>query len=358
MANISYGVNIIPKTNNAYTLGNSDYKWSNIYTNQVNGINVADLNAVTDVQINSTSILSNGVANIPYASLDTFGVTKIASGYGLFVDTTYNTLKVSGADISTIKAGTHYYRPIVPVHQHESVFYGLAKAAGDSTQAASSNAVGTYTNNAKTAIQNMLGVAPIASPIFSGSITLGTRYSISQGINDKIGDYSLSIGYNNDAIADFSIAIGTYSLAYEPFSVAIGESVYAWGQSSFAFGKNIVAMYPLSVAIGQYSVSSDISNWATNTSYNVGDIVYSGSYTYRCKTAHTSSGDTFSKGELWEDEWGNAFVVGNGVDYNNLSNALTLHNSGRLSIKGNMYVNANADGSGGTLLAPIEVIRL
>lgn len=40
MANISYGVNILPKTNNAYTLGNSDYKWSNIYTTQLNGTNI------------------------------------------------------------------------------------------------------------------------------------------------------------------------------------------------------------------------------------------------------------------------------------------------------------------------------
>ena len=41
--------------------------------------------------------------------------------------------------------------------------YGLAKAAGDSTQSASSNVVGTYTDEAKVAIQKMLGVyrAPI-----------------------------------------------------------------------------------------------------------------------------------------------------------------------------------------------------
>ena len=43
MANISYGVNIIPKTNNAYTLGNSSYKWSNIYSVQLNGTNISDL---------------------------------------------------------------------------------------------------------------------------------------------------------------------------------------------------------------------------------------------------------------------------------------------------------------------------
>lgn len=280
------------------------------------------------------------------ATTTEFGLIKV--GNGLEINSGAGIISTNNASDGSIKLGSSTSQVLNPARQHLAVFYGLAKAAGDSTQAASSNTVGTYTDNAKTSIQNMLSVAPIASPIFSGSITLGTRYSISQEINDKIGDCSLSIGYNNDAMANSSIAIGAYSFAFEPYSVAIGESTYAWGQSSFAFGNSIVAMYPFSVAIGRYGVSNSISNWATNTSYNVGDIVYSGSYTYRCKTAHTSSGDTFSKGELWEDEWGNAFVVGNGVDYNNLSNALTLHNSGRLSIKGDMYVNANADGSGGT----------
>lgn len=36
MANMTFGVNLIPKTNNTYTLGNSDNKW-NIYTNTING---------------------------------------------------------------------------------------------------------------------------------------------------------------------------------------------------------------------------------------------------------------------------------------------------------------------------------
>lgn len=40
----------------------------------------------------------------------------------------------------------------------ESTFYGLAKAAGDTTQSQSSNAVGTYTDEAKAAIQNMFGL--------------------------------------------------------------------------------------------------------------------------------------------------------------------------------------------------------
>jgi len=61
-----------------------------------------------------------------------------------------------------IKYGTNKWNPIVSEHQHESTFYGLAKAAGDSTQSQSNNAVGTYTTEAKAAIRSMLGAAASA----------------------------------------------------------------------------------------------------------------------------------------------------------------------------------------------------
>ena len=335
MANISYGVNLLPKTNNAYTLGNSDYKWSNIYTVQLNGINVEDLgtsdlattttpglmsaadkakldtlsafnatdytvniattdwvnnsytwtnSAVTstayiivnftesvkdyvkgtldytkvtggvqfnvestptgtitlvigvidgasgtsasgggadiddtvtalnktwssskideqviisstqpsttsnklwisndtgtevtvptysefttaingkvdDVQVNGTSIVNNGIANLPIPDESNFGVVKIKDGgyYGLqALSTGYIT--TSPATDNQVKGGTEAWRLINPMRQHLSTFYGLAKAAGDSTQSASSNAVGNYTPEAKIAIQKMLGV--------------------------------------------------------------------------------------------------------------------------------------------------------------------------------------------------------
>ena len=42
MANMNFGVNILPKANNTYSLGNSDYKW-NIYANTINGANLTNL---------------------------------------------------------------------------------------------------------------------------------------------------------------------------------------------------------------------------------------------------------------------------------------------------------------------------
>lgn len=67
-------------------------------------------------------------------------------------------LKTNIADDAQVKTGADMYNIIAPSNAHAASFYGLAKAAGDTTQSQSNNAVGTYTDQAKTAIQNMLGV--------------------------------------------------------------------------------------------------------------------------------------------------------------------------------------------------------
>ena len=114
-----------------------------------------------DVQINGTSIVNNGVANIPMASNSTPGVVKVmGSILGIQINSGF--LGVVGANSADIKSSSATTAaPILPIHQHESAFYGLAKAAGDTTQSASSNAVGTYTDEAKAAIKTMLGIDTI-----------------------------------------------------------------------------------------------------------------------------------------------------------------------------------------------------
>lgn len=96
---------------------------------------------VTDVQVNGSSVVNASVANVPIGSTD-------ANGYGVF----------RSASVANIKAGNALDRVVVTDRQHASAFYGLAKAAGDTTQSASSNAVGTYTDEARKAIKKMLGI--------------------------------------------------------------------------------------------------------------------------------------------------------------------------------------------------------
>lgn len=101
-----------------------------------------------DVQVNGTSVVSNGIANVPIGGSGTLGVVKTESNSGLRIDSTTGQISTIYASVSTIKDGITLNQIISPGNQHQATFYGLAKAAGDTTQAASDNAVGTYTSDA------------------------------------------------------------------------------------------------------------------------------------------------------------------------------------------------------------------
>ena len=112
---------------------------------------------VDDVQINGSSIVVDGVANVPTASASRLGVIKTSNENGIYVNSD-GALSISEASSANVKNGTNVYKPITPHIEHEATFYGLAKSAGDTTQSASSNAVGIYTDDAKISIQKMLGL--------------------------------------------------------------------------------------------------------------------------------------------------------------------------------------------------------
>ena len=109
--------------------------------------------AVDDVKVSGTSVVTDGVANVPKASGSTLGV--VAVGEGLTIGAT-GILYTERTTLAEEKTGTNQYKVVVPSNQHGAAFYGLAKAAGDSTQSASANDVGTYTETAKSKISDML----------------------------------------------------------------------------------------------------------------------------------------------------------------------------------------------------------
>ena len=125
---------------------------------------------VEDVQINGTSILADGVANIPPAKAGALGLVKMGQGLSVNAE---GALFTQYADPNRIKAENTYYMPITPVYQHVAAFYGFAHAAGDTTQKSSSNPVGTYTEEAKTAIRTMLGLEDVYQDYSSALTALG-----------------------------------------------------------------------------------------------------------------------------------------------------------------------------------------
>ena len=146
---------------------------------------------VTDVQVNGSSILNNGVANVPIAGANRLGAVKYDTNYGVYA-TSDGTLCTIYARTNNIKSGANQMAPIVPYNQHESTFYGLAKAAGDSTQSASSNAVGSYTEEAKVAIQKMLGIYEAPYELLN-DITLETEAQIDLSADSNGTPYNLEV---------------------------------------------------------------------------------------------------------------------------------------------------------------------
>lgn len=127
---------------------------------------------VGDVQVNGTSITSNGIANIPIATSSAPGVVRFASNanYGIWYKNSpeEDVLRIASAGGEQVKAGSSDYLPITPSRQHLAAFYGLSRAANVNL-AAENVTLGTYPDASKAAIQSMLGVSNMIAPVESDS---------------------------------------------------------------------------------------------------------------------------------------------------------------------------------------------
>lgn len=134
---------------------------------------------VDDVQIDGTSIITDGVAEIPIASASQLGLVRTNANYGTALNAS-GMIQIAAANSTQIKNGEYSvygnYKPVPITRQHESTFYGLAKAAG-ADEKDSTLPVGQYTESAKSAISSMLN-APESVSGMTPTITAkaGVRY--------------------------------------------------------------------------------------------------------------------------------------------------------------------------------------
>lgn len=197
-----------------------------------------------------------------------------------------------------------------------------------------------------TAHQSITHLAPKASPVFTGSISLGRKS------NSTVGTDSFAVGSNVTASEQYSHAEGSYTTASGANSHAEGNGSTASNNSSHAEGYRGSASGAYSHAEGDTTIASGKSSHAEG-SYTIASGTMS--HAEGCETtanhayqhtfgayniSDTSTAAHTAKGNYIE-------IVGNGIS-SALSNARTLDWSGNERLKGTLYVNANADGSGGT----------
>ena len=113
---------------------------------------------VQDVQVNGTSIVTDGVANVPVADLSTVGAFKTTQFKGFSIDAFGNiqVLYATSADVKTAGTG---YKSLSPANENGIAFYGLAKAAGADMKNVTGETVGVYPEAQKSAIHEMLNGA-------------------------------------------------------------------------------------------------------------------------------------------------------------------------------------------------------
>ncbi len=96
---------------------------------------------VTDVKINGTSVVTDGMANISYANAAEAGVIKVMKDWGF--DILNGFIKISSATDSEIDNYTNSYHPIVPSNLHYAVrsVYPIVKDSLDSSATCTLNTI-------------------------------------------------------------------------------------------------------------------------------------------------------------------------------------------------------------------------
>ena len=202
---------------------------------------------VSDVQVNGTSVVSQGVANIPIASTSGLGVAKIQESYGIGIDG--GKLYVIRATENDIKAGSGNFKPITPANQGRAVFFGLANVAGDTTQAnQSGNNPGTYTETAKSKISNMLN----APETVSGSTPSITAKA---GVRYICGEVStLSITAPESGCVDIVFESGSTPTVLTVTSAKTGVSAIKWAGSFDPTSLDADTTYEINILDGEFGV--------------------------------------------------------------------------------------------------------
>ena len=189
---------------------------------------------------------------------------------------------------------------------------------------------------------DLSGYAPINSPVFTGSITLGSRaealgdigigsiaqgrtgvaegeysvglaegnaygdYSVALSLGSAVGDMSFSFGGESASYGLESVAMGSFCKAYETFSVAMGSFCETYGMSSIAIGYHSITKGINQIALGKCNLEDEENKYVFiigngDVQYIEGDRLTPDEYIPIRSNAHTLdwSGNGWYAGELY-----------------------------------------------------------
>ena len=183
-----------------------------------------------------------------------------------------------------------------------------------------------------------------------------SNYASTFGLMNRIYDHSANastfgarntiLPYSTDAHA-----FGYWNINDGEKSTTLGYSNSAFSDCTLAMGSATTASGKCQITLGALNVIDATTSWVASTNYKVGDKVYKNNRWYECITANSDATFTSSKWTRCRSKF--LEILGNGdIDANPIvrSNARATDWAGNMYIKGDVYVNCNADSSGGNKL--------
>ena len=292
--------------NTAFVIGNgeNDSSKSDAFKVLFNG------NTTATGSVTATSFIGDGsqLSNLPSASI-------------AFTDLTSTPTTIDGYGITDAGTGI-----LSPVTENSNTGARLSTSNASNHGNIGSNAVDlSYTASAST--------------------TKGAtgNYSIAMGrTTTASGDHSTAMGRSTTASGANSTAIGNSTTASGASSTAIGNSTTASAFNSTAIGNSTTASGSTSIAMGSNSTASGANSAAmgsNSTASDYGSLVI-GQY--------NSSGSSVTNSATAFNTANTAFVIGNGTNGSNQSDAFKVLFSGEttigsdLEVKGNVLVSSDA----------------
>ena len=399
MANMTFGVNLIPKANAGVTLGNSNNPWTIVDPKIIGSIDMgrADNSDVgvssvaegDDVTASGSQSYAGGLGTVAnHASQHVFGEynvpdpsEELGSDRGDYIEIVGN--GTDDENLSNARAldwdGNEYIGGNVYVNCDEDSTGGTRLAtiseipdvsdkADIVSGATSGNFAGLdgygnltdsgYSHTDFLTQQDINGKADKNNTVITGSLSMGRAQGTDRGSGSTV------LGDGNEASGSNSTATGNQTRAIGNESFASGYQTIAKGEGSTAEGDNTIAYGNTEHAGGRYNFSSltdeDIADWDDAETYEIGDIVKyvpdgeTSPKVFRSKINGNSNNEP-PYDDLESDEWivytlsVYTFLetIGNGDDDATRANARALTDTGDERLAGDVYVQCNDDSTGG-----------
>ena len=203
---------------------------------------------------------------------------------------------------------------------------------GTGIQSLSNSAIGSYSismgfdttasGHSSTSMGIFTSASGYSSIAMGANTTASYFYSTAMGYNTTAsGISSTSMGYESIASADYSTATGRATTASADYSTATGRATTASGANSTSMGHSTTASGSNSTAMGRETTASDYASLV------IGQFNSSGSSATSATSFNTSN---------------TAFVIGNGTDSSNKSDAFKVMFNGDTTVGGDITISSDA----------------